>query len=124
MTFEQAAEKLEFDRILARIQRHISSDPGREILGSLPVLTSLSEIRTELAQVTEFKRVLEVEGDIPLEGISRSRRRFTVPLLTVPSSLQKNSSRSDRRFVSHARFGLSSPGAQTSIPSSGRLLPH
>ncbi len=67
--FAAALQKLEFEKVRQRIQRYAASEPGRELLQELGVSTSLPEIRTELAKVSELKRLLEEEEDFPLGGI-------------------------------------------------------
>jgi DNA mismatch repair protein MutS2 len=71
--FENAAEKLEFGKIRQRVLRYAMSDAGREVLQSAPVLTDPDAIHTALGQVTAMKRLLEVEEDLPLEGIHSVR---------------------------------------------------
>lgn len=67
--FEGARSKLEFDKVLHRITRYAASDPGRELLNSLPVFTSRTEIRRQLSRVSECKALIEEEGELPLQGI-------------------------------------------------------
>lgn len=69
MDFEHAASKLEFEKVLQRVQRYASSDPGRELLSSLAFLVSVPAIKYELACVSEVKCLIEAEGYIPVEGI-------------------------------------------------------
>ena len=64
--FDQAAAKLDFDKIRQRILRYVSSDPVRELVRNLTVSSSLDDIRRDLATVSEMKRLLEGEGDIPI----------------------------------------------------------
>jgi DNA mismatch repair protein MutS2 len=72
-SFGAALEKLEFEKIRQRILRYAVSDPGRELLTSFSVMTDLGEIQTALSEVTEMKKLLEVENDIPLAGIHSVR---------------------------------------------------
>jgi DNA mismatch repair protein MutS2 len=67
--FSPALAKLEFDTVLRRVIRYAQSDPGRDLLATLSVSTSMEEIETRLGQVTEMKRLLEEEEGLPLEGI-------------------------------------------------------
>ena len=69
MQFEYAASKLEFDKVLQRVQKYASSEPGKEVLASPEFLESVSAISYELSCVTEVKGLLNVEGFIPFEGI-------------------------------------------------------
>jgi DNA mismatch repair protein MutS2 len=72
-SFESALEKLEFDKIRQRILRYAASDPGRELLGSFSVITDPEEIRLRLSEVSDMKQLLEVENDLPLNGIQPVR---------------------------------------------------
>ena len=72
-SFESALEKLEFDKIRQRILRYAASDPGRELLGSFSVMTDPEEIRLRLSEVSDMKQLLEVENDLPLNGIQPVR---------------------------------------------------
>jgi DNA mismatch repair protein MutS2 len=72
-SFAPALAKLEFERILQRVLRYTSSDPGREFLSDLRLLDSVSAIRMELEKVSESKRLLEEEEGCPLEGIHAIR---------------------------------------------------
>lgn len=67
--FQNALEKLEFDKIRQRILRYAVSDPGRELLGSVNVMTDPEEIRLRLSEVSDMKQLLEAENDLPLNGI-------------------------------------------------------
>ncbi len=69
MKFEHAATRLEFEKVLQRVQRYASSDPGRELLSSPEFLPSVQAIKYELSCVSELKGLIEAEGYIPLEGI-------------------------------------------------------
>jgi len=69
ISFEQSAGKLDFEKVRARAVRYAASEPGKQMLHSIPILTSVPEIRSELSRVTEMKRLLEEEEDFPLEGI-------------------------------------------------------
>jgi len=69
MTFDQAATKLEFEKVRQRILRYARSEPGREAIHSISISPSLPEIQNELSTVTEMKRLLEGEGEFPLNEI-------------------------------------------------------
>lgn len=71
--FDQALEKLEFDKILKKIIRYASSEPGRDLVAKITVLTSLETIRRELQRVNELKNLLEQESGLPLDGIYPTR---------------------------------------------------
>ena len=72
--FEHARKKLEFDTVLRCVQRYASSEPGRELIASLPISASVAEITSELSLVSELKLVLEEEGEFPLDGIHPVRQ--------------------------------------------------
>jgi DNA mismatch repair protein MutS2 len=67
--FEDALVKLEFDRVRQRVIRYAASELGIELLRSLQIMTSVAGIRGELAAVSEMKRLLEEDEDLPLAGI-------------------------------------------------------
>jgi DNA mismatch repair protein MutS2 len=67
--FDHAAAKLEFEKVLQRVQRYASSDPGREVLTGQSFSTSVSAIEEELSSVSEMKKLMEAEGYLPVEGI-------------------------------------------------------
>ncbi|HEX9007194.1 MAG TPA: endonuclease MutS2, partial [Bacteroidota bacterium] len=61
--------KLEMDRVRQRVLRYAASEPGAELIRQSSVMTSLSEIRLALAQVSDMKRLLEEEAEVPLSGV-------------------------------------------------------
>ncbi|MEK9135619.1 MAG: endonuclease MutS2, partial [Bacteroidota bacterium] len=69
MQFEHAAAKLEFEKVLQRVQRYAASEPGKELLGSSTFSSSVSDIKNELSCVSEVKSLIESEGYLPIEGI-------------------------------------------------------
>jgi DNA mismatch repair protein MutS2 len=62
-------EKLEFDKIRQRVVRYAASDAGRQSAAAMAPSFSASEVRAELSKVSELKRLLEEEGELPLSGI-------------------------------------------------------
>ena len=76
-SWDQAAAKLDFGKILRRIARYISSDPGREALEATVIRSSLHDVREELAKVTETKGLLVEEEQLPLEGIHAIREALS-----------------------------------------------
>jgi len=72
--FDHARKKLEFDTVLRCVQRYAASEPGRELIASLPISTSVAGITFELSLVSELKLVLEEEGEFPLDGIHPVRQ--------------------------------------------------
>ena len=71
--FALAIAKLEFEKVRERVLRYAASDPGRERIQQIAVLTSLFDIRQELSRVSEMKKLLEQEEGFPLEGIQSIR---------------------------------------------------
>src|SRR5512143_3898685 len=67
--FSIPIRKLEFDRILDRLQQFVVSDPARELASQLAPLTDAGRIREELQRVSEAKNLLIAEGGAPLDGI-------------------------------------------------------
>ncbi|OGU27029.1 MAG: hypothetical protein A2X66_00345 [Ignavibacteria bacterium GWA2_54_16] len=67
--FSIPIHKLEFDRILDRLQQFVVSDPARELASHLTPLTDAGHIREELQRVSEAKELLIAEGGAPLDGI-------------------------------------------------------
>jgi DNA mismatch repair protein MutS2 len=72
--FQAAIEKLEFERVRTRLSRYAVSEPGRDLLGALPILTDTDAIRARLDEVSGMKQLLEAEGELPLEGIHPVRQ--------------------------------------------------
>jgi DNA mismatch repair protein MutS2 len=87
MAFEHVLSKLELDRVLQRVIRYATSEPGAELLQHLTISTSVSSIGEELARVTEMKRLLTQESEVPMHGIFsvRSALRKTTIQGTVLS---------------------------------------
>ncbi len=67
--FSTAIKKLEFDKILDRLQQLVVSEPGRERAAALQPSTDPESIRLELQRVSEAKELLIAEGGLPLDGI-------------------------------------------------------
>ncbi len=97
--FTIAAQKLEFDKIIDRVARFASSEPGRECASRLFPLTDTSLIQTELQRVSEAKELLIAEGSFPLDGIKniasalkktliQNRILFAQELLDIASTLK------------------------------------
>ena len=71
--FSTSLRKLEFDKILDRLQQLTASEPGRLLAARLHPLTDPSAIRKELKLVSEAKELLIAEGVAPLDGIKDIR---------------------------------------------------
>lgn len=75
----RAADKLEFRKILNRLQSHAASDLGRRAAEHVSPFTSTDVANKELVRVDELKRVLESDAPLPLDGLHDIR----VPLQTA-----------------------------------------
>lgn len=64
-----AREKLEFDKVIDRVVRLTSSEPGRTFARRMTPRVDRSWIQLELQRVTEAKELFIAEGSIPLDGI-------------------------------------------------------
>ena len=71
--FDAAADKLDLQKILHRIQFYASSDLGKEAAESIEPICDLESISLEHNRVSEMKRVLEGEGAFPIDGIKDIR---------------------------------------------------
>ncbi|MCI0705863.1 MAG: endonuclease MutS2 [Ignavibacteriae bacterium] len=67
--FAAALQKLEFDKVLDRVARLTSSEPGRAQATSAYPLTDITAINEELKRVSEAKELLIAEGTIPIDGV-------------------------------------------------------
>ncbi len=67
--FQNACNKLEFETVRQRVIRYASSQLGMEWLQAMSISASLEIIRHELICVSELKRLIEQEAEIPLAGI-------------------------------------------------------
>ena len=67
--FSTAIRKLEFDKVLDRLQQLVASDPARDLAAHLVPMTDPQLIELELRRVSEAKELLIVEGTVPLDGI-------------------------------------------------------
>ena len=67
--FQSAAEKLEFRKILNRLQAFASSDLGKHAAEHLTPKYASEELAVELNRVDEMKRILESDDPFPIDGI-------------------------------------------------------
>ena len=67
--FQNALDKLEFEKVRQRIMWYASSEPGRDELRSFSISISLDDVKLKLMHVSELKRLFEEEAGLPLEGI-------------------------------------------------------
>lgn len=64
-----AREKLEFDKVIDRVAKLTSSDPGRSFARQIAPRTDRAWIQLELQRVSEAKELFIAEGTVPLDGI-------------------------------------------------------
>ena len=106
--FRSAAEKLEFKKILNRLQTYASSDLGKHAAEHVEPFGALPEIEMELDLVDEMKRLLESDDPFPIDGLrdireplQRTNAENSVllasDLLPIASTLQ--TSRNIRTFI-------------------------
>ena len=74
MFIQEAKNKLEFDRIISKIKHYSYSETGEEKCDNLPFYTDASVLEKELDKVCEVKDILNVEGELPLDGLKDIRR--------------------------------------------------
>jgi DNA mismatch repair protein MutS2 len=67
--FSTAIRKLEFDKVLDRLQQLVASGPARQLASHLVPMTDPLSIEQELQRVSEAKELLIIEGAVPLDGI-------------------------------------------------------
>ncbi|MCX6142426.1 MAG: endonuclease MutS2 [Ignavibacteriales bacterium] len=67
--FSTAIRKLEFDKVLDRLQQLVASGPAWELATHLIPMTNPQLIELELQRVSEAKELLIIEGAAPLDGI-------------------------------------------------------
>jgi DNA mismatch repair protein MutS2 len=91
VSFQEALTKLEFDKVLRLVARYTTSEGGRSLLFSAPVLKELNAVKRELSLVTEMKSLIEREGEPPLSGIREVepavRRASVTGALLTPREL-------------------------------------
>jgi len=112
--FQSAAEKLEFKKILNKLQAYASSELGKHAAEHVVPFGSLDDVARELDRVDEMKRLLESDDPFPIDGLRDIReplQRASVDksvlvatdLLPIASTLQ--ASRNIRTFI-HKRSEL------------------
>ena len=67
--FQSAAEKLEFKKILGRLESYASSDLGKNAAEHVVPTGDLSLLAQELNRVDEMKKLLESDDPFPLDGL-------------------------------------------------------
>ena len=98
-SFHKAVEKLDFNKILHRIQFYASSDLGKEAVELLEPCSDIQKISTDLSLTSEIKRILESEQSFPIDGIKDIRAALqqatianniisSIDFLAIASTLQ------------------------------------
>ncbi|MGA7160517.1 MAG: endonuclease MutS2 [Bacteroidota bacterium] len=71
--FQSAAEKLEFKKILGRLETYASSDLGKDAAEHIVPTENLSQLAQELNRVDEMKKLLESDDPFPIDGLRNIR---------------------------------------------------
>ena len=77
MNKEDIKSKLEFGRIISRIKHFTYSEPALEKCESMEFYTEIISLETELDKVVEMKEILNVAGDLPLDGLKDIRKSLS-----------------------------------------------
>jgi len=67
--YQSAAEKLEFKKILGRLQGYASSDLGKAAAEHVVPSGNLTQLAQELNRVDEMKKLLESDDPFPIDGM-------------------------------------------------------
>jgi len=67
--FQSAAEKLEFKKILGRLQSYASSDLGKSAAEHVLPTANLTLLAQELNRVDEMKKLFESDDPLPIDGL-------------------------------------------------------
>ena len=67
--FQSAAEKLEFKKILGRLESYASSDLGKNAAEHVIPTANLTLLAQELNRVDEMKKLLESDDPFPIDGL-------------------------------------------------------
>lgn len=74
MFIQEAKNKLEFDRIISKIKHYTYSETGEEKCDQIRFFTDASELNRELDKISEVKEILNVAGELPLDGLRDIRK--------------------------------------------------
>jgi DNA mismatch repair protein MutS2 len=69
MDLQLAKDKLEFDIVIDRVRRQITSGLGERLLDNIEFYTDKEELEYELDKVTEAKELIHFDGGIDLAGL-------------------------------------------------------
>ncbi|MDA8122544.1 MAG: hypothetical protein M0Z38_08275, partial [Deltaproteobacteria bacterium] len=67
--WEAALAALEWGKVVSRLRSHACSEPGRDKCAALMPGTDLDAIRVSLEENRDGRRMLAVDGPLPLEGL-------------------------------------------------------
>jgi len=73
MNFTETKSKLEFDKIVSRIIHHTYSGLGKIKCEEIEFYTDRNLLESELDKVLEFKNLISIEGELPLDGLKDIR---------------------------------------------------
>src|SRR5271157_3724434 len=71
--FQSAAEKLEFKKILGRLESYASSELGKDAAEHIIPTENLTLLAQELNRVDEMKKLLESDDPFPIDGLRNIR---------------------------------------------------
>ena len=77
MNKEDIKNKLEFERIVSRIKHFTYSEPAEEKCADMEFYTDIISLETELDKVAEMKEILNVAGELPLDGLKDIRKSLS-----------------------------------------------
>ncbi len=110
--FQSAAEKLEFKKIIGRLQSYASSDLGKTAAEHVVPSGNLTSLAQELNRVDEMKRLLESDDPFPIDGLRDIREplqragienSILSPSDFLPIALTLQSSRNIKTYIQKKR---------------------
>jgi DNA mismatch repair protein MutS2 len=73
MQISETKNKLEFEKIINRLKHYAYSEPGMEKCDEIDFFTDRTILGNELDKVVQMKEILNVKGDLPLDGLQDIR---------------------------------------------------
>lgn len=73
MNLQDTRNKLEFGRIINKIKHYSYSDLGKEKCDEMDFIADLNFLNTELDKVEQMKEILNLCGELPLDGLADIR---------------------------------------------------
>lgn len=77
MHIQETKSKLEFEKIINRIKHYTYSELGREKCEEIDFYTDTAILETELDRVLQMKEIINLSGDIPLDGLRDIRNSIS-----------------------------------------------